>query len=71
MNVGNVSDEERDRREAMVTVDGVTLDGRPAVVQGFRMNFAQVRTTMPPYISGEWAWDTVERIISNGGAFKL
>jgi hypothetical protein len=49
----------------------VTLDGGPAIITGAKLPFAKVE----PLRSGsggavEFAWPTVERIISNGGAFR-
>ena len=47
----------------------VTLDGKRAKVSGIRNQFATVRD-METGLACEWAWSTVERIISKGGAFK-
>lgn len=47
----------------------VTLNGKRAVISGYRNDFATV-SQWPEGLSAEWAWETVERIIDKGGAFK-
>lgn len=47
----------------------VTLNGNPAVISGANNDFATV-TDMTTHLSAEWAWETVERIVNNGGEFK-
>jgi hypothetical protein len=47
----------------------VTLDGEPAMVCGYRNDFATVCQLRGP-LRLEWAWETVARIISNGGDFR-
>ena len=54
-----------------------TLNGQDAIIGGRLCDFARV-STLPPKnrkgytpMQGEWAWDTVHRIMENGGAFKL
>jgi hypothetical protein len=47
----------------------VTLNGNPARISGARLDFARVTDTVTG-LSCEWAWETVERIVANGGAFK-
>lgn len=48
---------------------GCTLNGNPAVVSGYNLDFAKV-TDLITGLSAEWAWPTVERILNNGGNFK-
>lgn len=47
----------------------VTLDGKRAKIAGYRNPFAHV-TQMDTGYSVEYSWETVERIIKNGGAFR-
>jgi len=47
----------------------VTLDGLPAVVCGYRNDFATVRT-LDGSRQAEYAWSTLERVLTNGGRFK-
>ena len=47
----------------------VTLDGKPAAVSGYRLDFARV-TDRKTGLSAEWAWPTVARIVARGGAFS-
>jgi hypothetical protein len=46
-----------------------TLDGHPAYVFGYGLEFARVYDTETG-ASYEWAWETVERVLLKGGAFK-
>jgi hypothetical protein len=46
-----------------------TLDGHPAYVYGYNLEFARVHDTVTG-ASYEWAWETVERVLAKGGAFK-
>jgi hypothetical protein len=55
-------------RQALCS-ERVTLDGKPAVIGGYRSAFASV-TQLRTGTSFEWAWPTVARIVANGGAFK-
>lgn len=48
----------------------ITLDGHPAVVGGYRNEFATVQRLDGRGGRVEFAWPTVERVINNGGAFK-
>jgi hypothetical protein len=48
----------------------VTLNGKAAVVSGVKLDFAKVRS-LDGTMQGEWAWETVERVIKNGGRFQL
>lgn len=48
----------------------VTLNGKPAIITGYRTQFATVRT-LDGTMRGEWAWETVKHIVDNGGHFKL
>ena len=47
----------------------VTLDGAPAVLSGAARTFAMVRP-LPRGAGYQWAWETAERIMANGGEFK-
>lgn len=53
-----------DRSKAMK----ITLDGKPATIGGRLLNFAIVGT-----VDGsqkyEWAWETVQKILNDGGKF--
>lgn len=55
-------------RHALV-LQRVTLNGCPAQVTGIRNEFATVRA-LRGECSAEFAWQTVERVICNGGNFK-
>ena len=57
-----------ERRYELIAAD-VTLNGEPAVISGVFMRFATVRQRRSG-LSAEWAWSTVERVVSNGGAFR-
>ena len=61
-----------DTRRALVerSKGSVTLDGWPAVVTGYMNDYATVRTIDGPlYV--EFAWETVERVMSaRNGEFK-
>lgn len=58
-----------DARRALVDIR-VTLDGAPAAIMGARNAFATVRT-LDGRTSAEWSWETVRRIVDNGGAFRF
>lgn len=47
-----------------------TLDGRPASVAGFALPFGVVRS-LDGKMSGEWAWETIVRIMERDGKFTL
>lgn len=48
----------------------VTLNGNPAKISGAKLDFAVV-TDMTTGLSAEWAWPTVEHIVTNrGGEFQ-
>ena len=47
----------------------VTLNGEPAQIAGVKLPFAHVRN-METGLSCEWAWETVARIVANGGDFR-
>lgn len=50
----------------------VTLNGKRATISGAQNDYATVAAF--PWeggASGEWAWETVARIVANGGAFTL
>jgi hypothetical protein len=46
-----------------------TLNGKPAKIMGWKLDFATVGT-LDGTLAYEWAWETVDRIMSNGGNFK-
>ncbi len=59
-------------KTALIDAQGVTLNGIPAKVVGRLMPFARVRQDGPPgeALDVEFAWGTVQHVISTGGAFK-
>jgi len=57
-----------DQRRDLCSID-VTLDGKPARIAGAKLPFAIVREAQSTK-SVEFAWETVVRIIANGGAFR-
>jgi len=60
-----------DRRRELVSVRGVTLDGKPAAIGGVRQEFAGVARLDGQGGTVEFAWSTVEHVIVNcGGEFK-
>jgi len=48
-----------------------TLNGRSAKVVDRLNEFATIGTLEEPFISVEFAWPTVERVINNGGKFRV
>lgn len=58
-----------ERRRELVDTD-VTLDGEPALINGLRCTFATVRY-LRNGVGCEFAWETVEHIITTGnGEFR-
>lgn len=58
------------RRQELVETKGVTLDGRPAVIGGSRLDFPVV-LTLDGAQRVEFAWPTVDHIVTNrDGAFR-
>ena len=47
----------------------VTLNGEPAVICGYRHDFATVRA-IKSGVAFEWSWRAVDRIVSKGGEFR-
>lgn len=47
----------------------VTLNGERATISGCLNDFATV-TQLPNGLRAEFAWQTVERIVNNGGNFR-
>lgn len=47
----------------------VTLDGKPARVIGRKNTFATI-AQYPDGISAVYSWETVDRIVKNGGKFR-
>lgn len=63
-----MKEQELSRRRAIVeSSSGVTLDGSPARIAGWKLPFAIVRNNDKGV---EFAWPTVERILAKGGSFK-
>lgn len=50
-------------------VEHVTLDGAPAVISGYALDFAHLRRLDGVGGAVEFAWPTVARIVANGGTF--
>lgn len=46
------------------------LNGQPAIIGGRLLAFATVRT-LDGRMIGQWSWLTVERIMNNGGEFRI
>ena len=55
-----------DERRALVETTGVTLDGKPARITGYRNSFATVQNKS---CEVEFAWPTVKRIVERDGKF--
>jgi len=73
LGISKVSQATYNKRYEMVKgYDGnITLNDKPAQVVGFRCPFAVVRELDPMASNGhEWVWETVERVLANGGNFK-
>lgn len=47
----------------------VTLNGNRARISGALLPFARVTDTTTR-LSAEWAWETVARVVANGGRFE-
>ena len=47
----------------------VTLNGKPAIISGFALDFASVGTLDPSGGAFQWSWHAVARIVSRGGRF--
>lgn len=47
----------------------ITLNGQPGTIRGAQCDFAVVSDNNGR--SFEWAWETVDRIVKNGGEFKV
>jgi hypothetical protein len=58
-----------EKRSGFCHTNGITLDGKPAVISGYRNSFAKV-TQLSTGLSAEWSWEAVERIVAKGGKFK-
>jgi hypothetical protein len=58
-----------ERKRELVNSKNVTLNGRPATISGLLCDFAIV-SQFPTGLQAEFAWQTVERIINNGGNFR-
>lgn len=60
--------QELDSRRTLCEIE-VTLDGRPAIVCGAQHPFATIKT-LDGTRSHQWAWETVRRVIRQGGRFE-
>lgn len=58
-----------ERKRELVQTENVTLNGEPAKIAGYKLDFANVRQLDGPIVA-EFAWQTVERIVNNGGNFR-
>lgn len=47
-----------------------TLDGQPAVICGWKNDFATI-VTLDNKLRGEWTWAAVNRIMERDGSFLL
>ena len=56
-----------DLRRAVYSGLPVYLNGKPAQIIGFANDFATVRNV---FVSYDWSWHAVARIVANGGHFK-
>ena len=66
----NISDAEYNERRAIVDLDGLTLDGKPARVFGTLLKFGQVCLSDGSGGNVEFAWPTIKRIVAEkGGKF--
>lgn len=59
----------RSERLDLVCAKGLTIDGDKAAIGGVRSDFATV-SNLRTNASHEFAWATVSRIVTKGGAFK-
>ena len=59
----------QEEKDALVDTKGITLNGKPAKINGRREPFASVCELNGP-LKVEFAWRTVKNIIANGGQFK-
>lgn len=57
-------------RRKLVETRNVTLNGRRAIIAGWRNAFATVRTLDSDGPQCEFAWETVARVVENGGQFR-
>jgi hypothetical protein len=61
--------EELLRRYSAGRLRGVTLNGEPAAITGFRNDFAHIRQVKTG-LGCEWSWPTVLHVVrTKGGAF--
>lgn len=68
-----VRDVTREERAALVEdsrTNGCTLDGKPAYVTGYNLEFAQVHLKSSTGTSVEFAWATVAHILSTHRSFQ-
>lgn len=61
---------EEDRRELVWSRAPITLDGEPALITGWRNEFATVSRRDGKGGRVEFAWSTVKRIVDAGGKFE-
>lgn len=63
---------EKCRDEARQMVEGgatCTLDGKPARIAGFGLDFGRVFDVADPVRSAEWSWPAIVNNLKNGGKF--
>lgn len=58
-----------EKRSGLCHTKPVTLNGKPAVISGYRNPFAAV-IQLSTGLSAEFSWEAVERIVAKGGEFK-
>lgn len=68
---GEVPQIERDRIRDYIYESGVeiTLNGEVATIGGYQLDYGSVGI-LPCGLRAEFAWQTIERIVRSGGAFK-
>jgi len=57
-------------KKSILVAARVTLNGRPAVIAGKSLKFANV-CTLCGTLRAEYSWEACERIVLAGGNFKL
>lgn len=58
-------------RRKLVQLEGVTLNGQPAVIMGARNDYATV-AQLPDGAKADWAWETVLAVVTKRAkAFRL
>lgn len=66
----DVTTEEWDKRQSLACTDGITLDGMPCMIIGYREPNATV-WSRDNHIGVPFSWETIEHTINNkNGEFK-